>query len=63
MFKSYAVFEDKEGDHEVKVLISDSCPLGTVHNALFKALSYVVQRMNEAQKANEPKQPEEAKAE
>lgn len=61
MLKHYAVLEMKEGEHEVKILISGNCPLGFAHDSLFKGYSYILERMNEAAKQNDPKKPEEVK--
>ncbi len=63
MLKHYAAFEEKKDEHEVKVFISANCPIGFVHDALFKMRSYIVDRINEAQKQDAPKEPEITKTE
>lgn len=55
MLKSYVCFEEKQDDHEVKIYISANAPLGFVHDSLFKARSYVIEKINEAQNADAPK--------
>ncbi len=58
MLKQYVCFEEKKDEHEVKIYISAACPLGMVHDALFKARSYIIERINDAMKQDTPKDPE-----
>lgn len=59
MIKQFFAFETKEGEHEVKILISSACPLGLVHDSLFKARNYVVEKINESVKQDAPQSPQE----
>lgn len=59
MLKQYVCFEEKKDEFEVKIYISANCPLGMVHDSLFKARSYIIDRINEAIKQDEPKHLEE----
>ena len=63
MLKHYASFEERKDENEVKVFISANCPIGFVHDALFKIRSYIVDRINEGQKADAPKESETIKSE
>lgn len=58
MLKQYVAFTERQDENEVTIYISANCPLGLVHDALFKARSFVVDKINEAQKLDAPKEPE-----
>lgn len=55
MIKTNAQLEVKIGERVYTLNLPSESPLGEVHDALFRMRSYVVERMNEALKADEPK--------
>ena len=63
MLEEFVAIREKKDDNEVIIYISRNCPLGLVHDALFKARSYVIEKINEAAKADAPKTVEVAQEE
>ncbi len=55
MLKQHATLEVKIGERVYQLHLPSDCPLGEVHDALFKMRSFVVSKINDAQKADEPK--------
>ena len=63
MLKQSAQLEVKIGDRVYQLNLPNEAPLGEVHDALFQMRSYVIERINEAQKKDAPKDPVEPKLE
>jgi hypothetical protein len=53
MLKQYVAITEKQDEHEVSIFISSNCPLGMIHDSLFKMRSLIVEKINEAQKVDE----------
>ena len=58
MLKQSAMLEVKIGDRIYHFHLPSDAPLGEAHDALFQMRSFVVAKINEAQKMDEPKVPE-----
>lgn len=58
MLKTYAQLEVKIGERVYQLYLAQDAPLGEVFDALFQMRSYVVQKINESQKTDLPKEPE-----
>lgn len=56
MLKSSAMLEVKIGERLYQLNLPLDAPLGEAHDALFQMRSYVVQKINEAQKIDAPKE-------
>ena len=64
MLKQSAMLEVKIGDRVYQLHLPSDAPLGEAHDAIFQMRSYVIAKINEAQKADAPKDSEqEAKLE
>ncbi len=64
MLKTQAQLEVKINDRLYQLNLPSDAPLGEAHDALFQMRSFVISKINEAQKADTPKEPEpEVKAE
>lgn len=61
MLKTHAQLEVKIGERIYTFNLPADAPLGEAHDALFQMRSFVVTKINEAQKADEPRQPETPK--
>lgn len=61
MLKQQVILEVKKDDRSYQLHLPENCPLGEVHDVLFQMRCYVVDRINESQKADAPK--EESKVE
>ena len=59
MLKQTVQLEVKIGERNYILLLPGDCPLGEVHDALFQMRSFVIGKINEAVKADEPKKLEE----
>ena len=55
MLKTSATLEVKIGEHTYTLHLPAEAPLGAVHDALFQMRSYVINKINDAMKADEPK--------
>lgn len=56
MLKTNAKLEVTIGERVYTLNLPSESPLGEVHDALFRMRSYVVDRINEAIKADQPKE-------
>jgi hypothetical protein len=63
MLKQSATLEVKIGERVYTLTLPSESPLGEVHDALFQMRSYVINKIIEAQKADEKKAPEPVQAE
>ncbi len=63
MLKTHAQLEVKIGERIYQLSLPSDAPLGEAHDALFQMRSYVVQKINEAQEADKPKEQEPVKSE
>lgn len=63
MLKQAVNLEVKVGERTYQLNLPGDCPLGEVYDVLFKMRSYVVERINDAQKLDAPKEPEQPKEE
>ena len=63
MLKQSVMLEVKKNERVYQLHLPADCPLGEVHDALFEMRSYVVDKINEAQKIDKPQEPVEAKVE
>jgi hypothetical protein len=66
MLKSSAMLEVKIGERVYSFFLPSDAPLGEAHDALFRMRSYVVDKINEAIKVDNPEVPkanEETKSE
>ncbi len=64
MLKQATMLETKIGERIYQFHLPSDAPLGEVHDALFQIRSFVVAKINEAQKVDEKKEPDpEVKAE
>lgn len=59
MIKTSAMLEVKRGERVYQLNLPSDAPLGEVHDVLFQMRSYVIERINEAQKNDAPKDPVE----
>ena len=59
MLKTGAQLEVKVGERNYILNVPSEAPLGEVHDVLYKMRSYVIDRINEAAKADTPKEQEE----
>ncbi len=59
MLKTNAQLEVKIGERTYSLNLPSEAPLGEVHDALFRMRSYVVDKINEATKADAPQMPKE----
>jgi len=60
MLKTQAVLEVKTGERLYQFNLPTDAPLGEVHDVLFQMRSYVIGKINDAQKADEKKEPEQS---
>lgn len=56
MLKTNATLEVKIGERVYTLNLPSESPLGEVHDALFQMRSYVIGKINEAHKADAPKE-------
>lgn len=63
MLKQNAVLEVKIGDNVYQFHLPSSAGLGEVHDALFQMRSFVIDKINDALKADQPKTPDLPKEE
>jgi len=56
MLKTSAILEVKINDRTYVLTLPNDSPLGEVHDALFQMRSFVVEKINEAQKADAKKE-------
>ena len=56
MLKTQAVLEVKTGERLYQFNLPTDAPLGEVHDVLFQMRSYVIGKINDAQKADETKE-------
>lgn len=62
MLKQLAILEVKINERVYQLHLPNDAPLGEAHDALFQMRSYVISKINEAQKADENKEePKEEK--
>lgn len=59
MLKQVVTFEIKRDDRTYQLTLPENCPLGEIHDVLFQMRSFVVDKINEAIKADAPKPLEE----
>jgi hypothetical protein len=57
MLKHSVQLEIVKDDRVYQLSLPNNCPLGEVHDVLFQMRSYIVDRINEAQKQDQPLQP------
>lgn len=55
MLKQSAMLEVKINDRVYQLHLPSDAPLGEAHDALFQMRSFVIQKINDAQKADAPK--------
>ena len=55
MLKQFAALEVKIGDRFYRLLCDADAPLGEVHDAIVQMRAHVVGKINEAHKAEQPK--------
>jgi hypothetical protein len=60
MLKQNAILEVKIGERVYQLNLPSESPLGEVHDALFQMRSFVLGKIQEAMKADEPKAPEQS---
>lgn len=58
MLKTQAQLEVKIGERVYQLNLPSDAPLGEAHDALFQMRSYVIGKINEAQKVDAPKEQE-----
>jgi hypothetical protein len=58
MLKTHAQLEVKIGERSYQLSLPSDAPLGEVFDALFQMRSFVVQKINESQNSDVPKEPE-----
>ncbi len=56
MLKTHAQLEVKVGERVYQLNLPSDAPLGEVHDVLFQMRSYVIDKINEAQKVDAPKE-------
>lgn len=56
MLKTQASLEVKIGERVYTLTLPAESPLGEVHDVLFRMRSYVIEKINEASKADAPKE-------
>jgi hypothetical protein len=56
MLKTHAQLEVKIGERIYSLNLPSDSPLGEVHDALFQMRSYVISKINDAQKIDAPKE-------
>jgi len=61
MLKQSARLEVKREDRIYQLNLPDNCPLGEVHDVLYEMRCYIIARINEHQKADQPREPEQPK--
>lgn len=54
MLKQSVYLEVVKEDRIYKLHLPDSCPLGEVHDVLYQMRSYIIERMNDSRKADQP---------
>lgn len=63
MLKNHAILEIEKNDKIYQLHLPDLCTLGEVHDVLFEMRSFVIDKINEAQKNDAPKEIEKTKDE
>lgn len=63
MLKHSVQLEVKKGERIYQLNLPTDCPLGEVFDVLFQMRAYIADRINEAQKADTPKESEQPKVE
>ncbi len=58
MLKTNAMLEVKIGERIYQLNLPSDAPLGEAHDAIFQMRSYVISKINEAQKADKAKEQE-----
>ncbi len=58
MLKQSATLEIVKEDRVYSLNLPSTAPLGEVHDVLFQMRSFVIEKINEAQKLDAPKEPE-----
>lgn len=61
MIKQQVILEVKKEDRIYQFQLPSNCSLGEVFDVLFQMRSYVVEKISESQKADQPKEPEQPK--
>jgi len=59
MLKQSAMLEVKIGDRVYQLHLPSDAPLGEAHDAIFQMRSFIIAKINEAQKVDAPKEPEQ----
>jgi hypothetical protein len=59
MIKNIALLEIAKEDRIYTLMLPNNASLGELHDVLFQMRSFVIDRINEAVKADQPKAPEE----
>lgn len=59
MLKQQLILEVKRGERAYQLVIPDGCPLGEVNDVLFEIRNFVVGKIMEAIKADQPQKPQE----
>jgi len=63
MLKHSAQLEVRKEDRIYQLNLPVNCPLGEVYDVLYQMRSYIVDRLKEAQKSDQPKESEQEKSE
>ena len=58
MLKQSAMLEVKIGDRAYQLHLPSDAPLGEAHDVIFQMRSFIIAKINEAQKADAPKESE-----
>lgn len=56
MIKTQLKLEVKTGENVYQFSLPENAPLGEVHDALFQMRTFIISKINEAQKADAPKE-------
>ena len=63
MLKQSLQLEVIKEDRIYQLNLPANGPLGEIHDVIYQMRSYVIDRINDAQKADQPKEPEQPKSE
>lgn len=56
MIKTQTILEIRKGDRDYKLLLSPDSPIGEVYDVLSEMRAFCLQKINDAQAAEQPKQ-------
>lgn len=63
MLKQSAMLEVKIGERVYQLNLPSDAPLGEAHDAIFQMRSFIIAKINDSQKLDAPKEPEQEKQE